>query len=288
MKKVLVTGVNSYVGNSFAEWVKQYPYEYDVDRISVRDDRWKSLDLSVYDSILHVAGIAHRKETKKNTMLYYNVNRDLACELANKAKSDGVKHFIFLSTMSVYGLDVGMIDKDTPLKPKSHYGKSKLLAEEKIKRLEDYFFKVAILRPPMVYGKGCKGNYQRLRKLALKIPVFPDVNNKRSMIYIDNLSEFIRNIINELENGVFYPQNKEYVNTSELVKLISNLNNRKIILTRLFNPIVYMLNSNIRVSRKVFGSLFYDESLCVYKKTYQIDSFSKSIMKIEKGNCKYG
>src|SRR5690625_5109469 len=120
MKKILVTGVNSYFGNRFAEWVEQYPDEYHVDRISVRDDKWKEIDFSAYDSVLHVAGIAHRKETKNNTELYYRVNRDLAYVLAEKAKSDGVKHFIFLSTMSVYGLDEGMIDKDTPLKPKSH------------------------------------------------------------------------------------------------------------------------------------------------------------------------
>src|SRR5699024_574338 len=129
MKKILITGVNSYVGNRFAEWVKQYPEEYEVDKISVRGGRWKKMDFSDYDSILHVAGIAHRKETIENKKLYYLVNRDLTNGIALKAKKEGVKQFIFLSSMSVYGLIEGVIDNSTPLKPKSHYGKSKLQAE---------------------------------------------------------------------------------------------------------------------------------------------------------------
>src|SRR5699024_10242220 len=144
MKKILVTGVNSYVGNSFAEWIKQYPDNCDVDRISVRDDKWKEMDLSIYDVVLHVAGIAHRKETKQNAELYYRVNRDLTYELAINAKKKGVKQFVFFSSMSVYGLNKGIIDKDTPLKPKSHYGISKLQAEEKLNDLADSSFKVAI------------------------------------------------------------------------------------------------------------------------------------------------
>src|SRR5699024_10788005 len=160
MKKVLITGVNSYVGNSLETWLQQYPEEYKVDKISVRHDDWKEKDFSQYDSIVHVAGIAHQKETKKNRDLYYRINRDLAIDLANKSKKDGVKHFVFLSTMSVYGIEEGVITEDTPLIPKTHYGISKKEAEESIASLEDENFKVAILRPPMIYGKGCPGNYQ--------------------------------------------------------------------------------------------------------------------------------
>src|SRR5699024_1194219 len=130
-----------------------------------RDDKWKEIDLSVYDSILHVAGIAHQKETNENSSLYYDVNRDLAIEMAEKAKKKNVKQFIFLSTMSVYGVETGVIDENTRLNPKTHYGKSKKAAEDSIQKLETDEFKVAIVRPPMIYGKDCPGNYQRLRKI---------------------------------------------------------------------------------------------------------------------------
>lgn len=275
MKKILVTGVNSYVGNRFAEWIEQYPDDYDVDRISVRDDKWKDIDLSIYDSILHVAGIAHQKETKENEELYYQVNRDLTQELALKAKEAGVIHFVFLSTMSVYGLDEGIIDQHTLLKPKTHYGKSKLEAETFINELADESFKVAILRPPMIYGKRCKGNYQRLRNLVLKIPVFPKINNQRSMIYIDNLSEFIRLIIAERESGVFCPQNKEYVNTTELVKYITQFNNKKLLQLKIFNPLLNLIK--VDTITKVFGNLIYEKSSFKYKYDYHLFEFHNSI-----------
>src|SRR5699024_2819593 len=160
---------------------------------------WKEKDFSMYDVVVHVAGIAHRKETKENAQLYYEINRDLAYDVAQKSKTESVKQFIFLSSMSVYGLEEGVIDGRTPLHPKSNYGKSKLEAENLIQPLENKNFKVAIIRPPMIYGKDCKGNYQRLAKIAKKVPVFPKIDNKRSMIYIDNLSEFIRLSIDRSE-----------------------------------------------------------------------------------------
>lgn len=176
MKSILITGKNSYIGSRFEEWLAKYPDKYKVDAISLRDESWKEKDFSEYDVVYHVAGIAHRKETKENRELYYAVNRDLAYEVAKKSKQDGIKQFIFLSTMSVYGLESGVIDEHTPLKPKSNYGKFKLQAEELIKPLEDDSFKIAILRPPMVYGKGCKGNYPRLVFLATSFCSIPELN----------------------------------------------------------------------------------------------------------------
>lgn len=255
MKKILITGKNSYIGNKFEEWMSKYPNEYKVDNISLRDEAWKDKDFSKYDVIYHTVGIAHIKETKENRELYFKINRDLAYEVAKKSKDEGVKQFIFLSTMSVYGLETGIIDKNTPLKPNNSYGKSKLEAEKTIILLEDESFKVAIVRPPMVYGKGCKGNYPRLAKLALNTPIFPKVDNQRSMIYIDNLSEFIRILIDDTGNGLFLPQNKDYVNTSEMVKLIAKTHGKTIILTKLFNPLLRLLN--ISTINKVFGDLVY-------------------------------
>jgi UDP-glucose 4-epimerase len=234
--------------------------------------------------VFHVAGIAHIKETSDNQELYYKVNRDLAFKTAQKAKEDGVGQFIFLSSMSVYGLETGVIDKNTPLQPNSAYGKSKLEAEELVNDLQDGFFAVAIIRPPMVYGKGCKGNYPRLADIALKAPVFPKVNNERSMIFIDNLSEFVRLVIDNELSGLLFPQNKEYVNTTEMVKQIASAHGRKLRVTGLFNLFVSL---GIRFSRtfgKVFGSFVYNKRMPggPEELDYETSAFKESIELTEK------
>lgn len=258
MKKVLITGVNSYVGNSLETWLQQYPEEYKVDKISVRHDDWKEKDFSQYDSIVHVAGIAHQKETKKNEEMYYKINRDLTIELAKKAKNENVEQFIFLSTMSVYGLQEGKINEKTPLKPNTHYGKSKKEAEIEINKLEDSSFKVAIIRPPMIYGKDCPGNYKRLKNIAIKLPLFPKVKNRRSIIFIDNLSMVIEEILKNTNHGLFFPQNKEYISTSEIVEQINIIHGKKIILISFFNILIKLLQ--LKVIKKVFGDLTYDQN----------------------------
>src|SRR5690606_11147904 len=154
------------------------------------DDRWKEKSFSAYDAIFHTAAIVHVKE--KDISRYFKVNRDLTVELANKAKNEGVKQFIFLSTMGVYGTEIGYITKDNIPSPKTPYAQSKYEAEKILIEMNSSNFNVAILRPPIVYGRGCPGNYSRLAKLAVMLPIFPEMDNKRSMIYIDNLSEFIK------------------------------------------------------------------------------------------------
>lgn len=279
MKKILITGKNSYVGTSMEKWLRNYPDEYSIYSISLRDDSWKETDFSGYDVVLHVAGIAHTKETKENADLYYKVNRDLAFEVAQKAKVEGVKQLIFLSSMSVYGIESGGINKNTPAKPKSNYGKSKHQAEELISALEDDFFKVATLRPPMIYGKGCKGNYIRLANLAVKTPIFPDIGNKRSMIYTDNLCEFIRLLIDKCDSGLFFPQNKEYVCPSKMVKLVAEAHGKRVYLTRVFNPVLQKLKNN--TLNKVFGDLIYDREMSEYQEPYCLYDFRESVFKTE-------
>ena len=241
----------------------------------MKDESWKEKDFSEYDIVFHVAGIAHIKETSDNQDLYYKVNRDLAYETAQKAKKDGVEQFIFLSSMSVYGIENGVIDKNTSLKPNSAYGKSKVEAEELINKLQDGSFVVATLRPPMVYGNGCRGNYPRLAELALKTPIFPNVDNKRSMIYIDNLSEFVKQLIDNRSGGLFFPQNEEYVNTSEMVRLIAEVHGRRVVMTKLFNPLLRLLN--VSTVNKVFGDLVYDMSMSEYENDYRVCGFRESI-----------
>ena len=275
MKRVLITGKNSYIGTSLENWLMREPDKYKVDTVDMKDGSWKEKDFSSYDVVFHVAGIAHIKETSDNQDFYYKVNRDLAYETAQKAKEDGVEQFIFLSSMSVYGIENGIINRDTPLKPNSAYGKSKIEAEDLINKLEENCFTIATLRPPMVYGKGCRGNYPRLAGLALKTPVFPKVDNKRSMIYIDNLSEFVKRLIDNRSGGLFFPQNAEYVNTSEMVRLVAEAHGKRVRMTKLFNPLLRLLN--VSTVNKVFGDLVYDMSMSEYESDYRVCGFRESI-----------
>lgn len=279
MKNILITGKNSYIGTSLENWLMREPDKYKVDTVDMKDGSWKKKDFSEYDVVFHVAGIAHIKETSDNQDLYYKVNRDLAYETAQKSKKDGVGQFIFLSSMSVYGIENGVIDKSTPHKPNSAYGKSKIEAEELINKLQDDSFAVATLRPPMVYGKGCRGNYPRLVGLALKTPIFPKVDNKRSMIYIDNLSEFVKQLIDNRSGGLFFPQNAEYVNTSEMVRLIAEAHGKQMVMTKLFNPLLRLLN--ISTVNKVFGDLVYDMRISDYEFDFRACGFRESIIKTE-------
>lgn len=258
MKRILITGENSYVGTSFTNYLKtNYPNDYQIEEISVKDENWKNLDFSPYDVIFHVAGIAHVSTNPKLEDLYYKVNRDLAIDVAIKAKEDKVKQFIFMSTMIVFGRPKnGIVTKDTKPNPENFYGRSKLEAEEGLRELESKDFLVSILRPPMIYGPGSKGNYPKLAKLAKITPIFPDYPNKRSMLFIENLSIFIESIIRNKQSGTFHPQNKELVQTSELVKEIANIYNHKVIMMKLFNSII-RLGLNLSVLNKVFGNLYY-------------------------------
>lgn len=285
MKKVLITSKNSYVGNSFAGWVNQYPNDYDIDRISVRNKKWKEIDLSIYDTILHVAGIAHVTTNSKMEEMYYKVNRDLTIELANKAKKAGVKQFIFMSSIIVYGdskVEKMVIDRSTEPSPSNFYGLSKLEAEEGILSLESKDFKIAIVRPPMIYGKNSKGNYPKLSKAARMLPLFPNIDNERSMLHIDNLSEFLRLIIKNEDDGLFFPQNKEYVKTSDMVKVIAEVHDKKIYLTKIFNPIFKLMIGRVNIINKVFGNLVYDQKLSEYRANYNTRNFKESIVATER------
>ena len=260
MKKILITGANSYIGTSFEKYIKEnYPNDYAIDTVDMIDGSWREKDFSGYDSVFHVAGIAHQKETKKNAELYYKVNRDLAIEAAQKAKNDGVKQFIFLSSMSVYGLDTGVITKDTVPKPKSNYGKSKLQAEEGINELVDGEFKVCILRPPMVYGEGCKGNYQTLVSVAKKFPVFANYKNQRSMIHIDHLSKIVKDMIDKESGGVHQPQDPEYGCTCKMIQNIAKDMKKNIRLWTILNPFVSILKHCTTKGKKAFGDLIYEQ-----------------------------
>jgi UDP-glucose 4-epimerase len=281
MKNILITGKNSYIGTSLENWLMREPANYEVDTIDMKDGSWKEKGFSSYDVVFHVAGIAHVSSDPKMEDLYYKVNRDLTIETAKKAKAEGVKQFIFMSSIIVYGDSSSskrVIDRNTVSTPGNFYGNSKLQAEKGIKHLESDDFKIVVLRPPMIYGKGSKGNYPRLANMAKKIPVFPDIDNERSMLHIDNLCEFIKIMIDYEETGLYFPQNKEYVKTSELVKRIAEVHGKKILMTKVFNPVLRLMFGKVGVVDKVFGNLVYEKSMSDYDKVnYRIRDFKESI-----------
>ena len=289
MKKILITGANSYIGVSVENYLMQWPECYHVDTVDMIGDGWKSTSFRDYDAVVHVAGLVHQPQSKNDPAQaehYDRINHLLAVETARKAKAEGVRQFLFLSSASVYGLDapvgqVVMIDENTPLCPKDNYGISKLKAEEGLKELQDDQFKVAIMRPPMIYGKGCRGNYQTMAKLAKKLPVFPWVENQRSMLYMDNLAEFIRLLIDDEAEGTFCPQNNEYVNTSEMVSLIAHASGKNILMIHGFTWAIKMLRPLTGMADKAFGSLCYDYALSRYHKNYCVKNFQESILETE-------
>lgn len=286
MKRILITGKDSYIGTSFEKWVRQWPNDYQIDTLDTKGD-WQSYDFSPYDVVFHVAGIAHVDAKANMEDLYYRVNRDLTIEAAQKAKAEGVEQFIFMSSIIVYGDssklgEKRVITKDTIPTATNFYGNSKLQAEQGIQPLQNEHFNVVILRPPMIYGKGSKGNYPKLARLAQKIPIFPDIENERSMLYIENLCEFIRLMIDNEEKGIFFPQNEEYVKTTELVKTIAEVYGKKMRLTKVFNGLIRWGSKKVSAVNKVFGSLVYEKEMSVYQDfKYCRSNFKQTIEKTE-------
>ena len=279
MKKVLITGANSYIGTSFEKYVKEKGVDFKIDTLDLLNPKWENYDFSGYDSVFHVAGIAHFSKDESKKELYYKVNTDLTDNVANIAKQAGVGQFIFMSSIIVYGDSTSgkrIITKQTKPNPTDFYGDSKLQAEQKLSKLSDNTFKVVIIRPPMIYGKGSKGNYPKLSKLAKKTPIFPNISNSRSMLYIENLCEFVKQVVDLELNGLFFPQNSEYVNTSELVKLIAGVNGKSIYFTNLFNPVINLL-FHFDTVKKVFGNLVYEKEMSIYEFNYQLVDFKDSI-----------
>ncbi|MDV7702654.1 NAD-dependent epimerase/dehydratase family protein [Enterococcus casseliflavus] len=266
MKRILITGQNSYIGSSFVNWMKVYERDYQFDTIDLKDSSWRNRDFSIYNSIIHLAAIVHVKV--KSEAIYYQVNRDLAVEVAKKALKENVQQFIFFSTMSVFGKDTGTITEHTIPKPNNPYGKSKREAELLLTELQSDNFKVAVVRPPMIYGPHAVGNYQRLSKLANKTKLFPKVYNKRSMLFSENLFRFIKICLDNELHGIFHPQNSKYVNTTELVKQIAIENRKNIFFVRGCSSLINILSKKFKFLNKVFGSLTYDKTLSGTPDTY--------------------
>lgn len=288
MKRVLVTGRNSYIGTAFIQYAEaRYPGAFLTDTVSMRDGSWRELDFSAYDTVFHVAGIAHAdighasEEIKRQ---YYEVNTDLTLETAARAKAAGVRQFVFMSSMIVYG-GREHVTEDTIPEPANFYGDSKWKADCGVRELADDTFQVAVLRPPMIYGRGSRGNYPVLAKMAKKLPVFPRIKNRRSMLYIENLCEFLCRIMLEGQGGIFFPRNAETVSTSDLVKEIAECCGHRIWVTSLLTPAAilgkHMPGKIGDMCRKAFGSSWYETEPGEADRDYRVADFRESVRRTE-------
>lgn len=281
MKRVLIAGAGSYIGMQLAAHLLQSEKEYEVQELDVQKT-FDSSAFSGWDVVVHVAGIAHQKETAENAPLYQAVNCDLALKVAHMARAQGVRQFIFLSSMSVYGLTHGHITAQTQPAPTTHYGKSKWAAEQGLQQLADETFRVAVLRPPMVYGRGCRGNYPRLSALAQSLSLFPKVQNQRSMVYIGTLCACIQRLMDEGQEGLFFPQNRDYVCTVQMVREIARCHGRRVRLVPGFGWLIRWMAGRISTVDKLFGDLTYDQALSA-PVTDEID-FAETIRLTEVGS----
>ena len=285
MKRVLVVGAGSYIGDSFAKYAQG---RLDVDVVDSYEE-WKNTSFENYDSILMAAGLAHQKWNKKqqraNKDLYFTVNRDLPIKVAKKAKAAGVGQFIYLSSMAVYGLVEGEIGVDTVPSPRAfdYYGLSKYQAEEGLLGVlgGDAATRLCIIRPPMVYGAGCPGKFASLVKVAKVLPVIPKVENKRSMIYINNLSELLCIVVEKDISGCLKPHNKEYVGTAWLLGAISKAFGRR---KRIMPGVGWFVRCAEAVSpaaKTAFGSLYYTEVVArmPFEGDYQLVGLEESVVR---------
>lgn len=277
---ILIIGKNSYIGNHIDEWLSQHGHQ--VEQLDVLTDEWKTFDYSPYDAIVHVAGIVHQPKCH-DWDLYKRVNTDMPISIATMAKEQGVKQYVFFSTMGVYGvgkkLKQNLIDDQTPLNSDSMYGKSKLMAEEGLQKLQDGTFNMAFVRPPSVYGKGCRGGYIKgFTSIARKLPVIPCAyeNVKQSFIYIDNLSELVRLVIEKNLKGVFCPQDDKAVSANELLQAISYGIGKKYRSSRLLGLFVRLF-SFLPIVNKAYGGIEYARSLS------DVEGINYVVVPFEKG-----
>lgn len=287
MRKILIIGKTSYIARSLVAWLKREPGEYDVDAADIDDLKRGNYILESYDAVFHVAGIVN--ETKELDSLFKYVNRDLAIEIASKSKSGGAKRFIFMSSMDVYGAGslysrTQIINANSKVMKTDPNNRVKIEAEDNIMALNDDSFSVCVIRAPMVYGAACDGNYRQLRRFVLKFGLIPDYANCRSAIYIGNLCEYIRLLIESDISGVFCPMDAEPFNTPEVMERVAIENGRKYAKSKLFGACLKLASVFFIYLRDLFGNLSYDAALSgIPPEEYNILGLMDAVRETEMG-----
>jgi UDP-glucose 4-epimerase len=250
--KILVTGTSGFIGQQLLAVFKGL---YEIQSVSLRKKKVSQIDFKSIESVVHLAGMAHQMK-KIDPSIYFKINRDLTVELAKRAKSKGVKQFIFISTVKVYGeYTQDTLDENSSCHPSDPYGQSKFEAEQRLLELESNDFKIAIIRPPLVYGKGAKGNLLRLIKLIKQLPILPfkGIDNQRSMVYSKNLISLIDCLLKNQRSGIFIAGDKAPHSTTELVMLID----KHLSTNKIFINLPNIILNTIRICKpSLFNRLF--------------------------------
>lgn len=259
MNKILITGSSGYLGNSF---INQFRNKYSFEKFSLLKQKLEDISFDDIDIVLHCAALVHQK-IEHSYKEYYKINVEYPVSLAKLAKQNGVRQFVFISTIAVYGEDKEKLDENTTLNPISSYGKSKLEAEKQLLELNDDSFIVSIIRPPMVYGKNAPGNIDSLVKLVKKLPIIPlgRIKNKRSFVSIRNLCNMINEVIIQQKSGIFLASDDESISTSKLIELISKNLEKKVYLFKIpfFESLLKILKPSFH--KRLYGSLEVDNSI---------------------------
>ena len=291
--RILIVGKNSYVGKSVYDYFLKTHPDVTTDVISSRNHEWEKVSFHNYDAVYNVAGLCHADSKHGTPEMYREINTDLPIQIAKKAKKEHVKLFIQMSSTIIYGNmsligEEKYIDEYTPPTPINVYGESKLNAEKGLLELEDETFGIVILRCPLIYGENARDNFPRLVKFAKTMPLFPNIENKQSMIYVDNLAELIHLITKTNKRGIYMPQDEDYICTSKLVKDIATASGRNLFLTRVFNPIIRLFSKKIYFFNKVFGSVAYKMEISNYfQGDYRVVDYDEAIRKIAIGENKW-
>lgn len=260
---VFITGSSGYLGNSF---FNQYKNKYKFEKFSLVNQRLKDINFVGLDIILHCAALVHQK-IEYSYEKYHEINVEYPVTLAKLAKQNGVKQFVFISTIAVYGEEKEKLDENTIYNPITPYGKSKLEAENELLKLNDDSFIVSIIRPPMIYGKNAPGNIDSLVKLVKKLPIIPlgKIENKRSFISIQNLCYLINEVITQQKAGIFLASEDEPISTSKLLQLIAKNLDKKIYLVKIpfFKSLLKILKSSFH--KRLYGSLEVDNTITKQK-----------------------
>lgn len=255
--RILLTGSSGFIGTYFKN---NYCKHYVIRSLSLKKDKLTSLHVNDIDVVIHLSAIVHQPTATKE--LYDEINVHNAIKLALRAKESSVKQFIFMSTIAVYDTHLIHLNEASHLNPTTLYGQSKLEAEKQLLALEDEFFKISIIRPPMVYGENAPGNIHSLIKLIDKIPILPfgKIENNRSFVYVGNLCAMLDCIIQRQKSGIFLAADDEILSTTKLIELIAKAKNKKIYLfhVKLFERMLQWLKPSMY--QRLFGNLVVDNT----------------------------
>lgn len=282
--KILITGSNGYLGSSF---INQYSDKYNFEKFSLLNQKLEDINFDNIDIVLHCAALVHQK-VELSYEKYHKINVEYPVKLAKLAKENGVKQFVFISTIAVYGEDEEKLDENTIYNPITPYGKSKLEAEKELLKLNDDSFIVSIIRPPMIYGKNAPGNIDSLVKLVKKLPIIPlgKIENKRSFISIQNLCYLVDEVITQQKAGIFLASDNEPLSTSRFIELIAKNLDKKIYLIKIpfFESLLKLVKPSFH--KRLYESLEVDNTITKeklnLKNPYSVEDGIRLMIKGEK------